>query len=103
MTYPVYEGGDEDVLEALEERERLLHAGLVELNVPLNGGSETRRAIREFYEELYAQFSWMEVVSSGCSLTVRRKRYRPSLSSAERAPAFEAGGRRSESSREDQQ
>ncbi len=77
MNYSVFEGGDKVTVEDFKSRMRLLLAGLIEMNIPLNGGSETRRSVREFYEAEYGRFPGVEVVTSGCSVTVRKKKVLP--------------------------
>lgn len=49
----------------------LVHLGIFEWIIPLNGGSETRKEIKLYYMEKYSKYYYVEV--TGYSVTIRSR------------------------------
>lgn len=74
MTIEIYQGTNEEMgrvarramIEALA-----ISSGAYKLVIPLNGGSQTRRDIREYYHDLYKGSNIIIVESNSWSVTLR--------------------------------
>lgn len=75
--FEVATGGKED-REALEKRDRAealaLLSGQMMKTIFLNGGSDTRKYTRNYYENLYRNNPFLEAVGNGWSVTIRKRR-----------------------------
>jgi hypothetical protein len=79
MTFKIT-AGDEKERKALESQEAaeaiLIASGRIKKTIYLNGGSETRRAVREYYEDLYRGSNLYSVESNAWSVTIRGRGWR---------------------------
>lgn len=68
--------GDQETQERVRQRARVefasIASGLCKKTIYLNGGSETRREAREFYEELYRN-SIFRVETTAFSVTIKAR------------------------------
>lgn len=71
MSFDVSAGGDRDVFDKeLARREHLMRIGLAGLTIYLNGGSDTRRAVREYWQEYARERNIGYWSGGGCIVVV---------------------------------
>lgn len=68
------EEGRKRFIETIICQELQVQLGIKVKTIALNGGSQTRRDTRRFYEDLYKNSSFVEVVSTGYEIRIRKKR-----------------------------